>query len=439
MLVERPPQPALDTDSGPNIDLLQSIELARRACSEPVSRSEKMSTHPINTTSPWRNTPRKSVVIFLFAVFFIFATLGFATDIINMGLQPPLRFAIGVVLSGLFAVSYALSGVTLRGQFWKAFVPLFALQFVIMGLLSNWFPDAAQPKQMGAPEIARLGRRLMFDGMATTAAVFLGYAGFVFVFISEGRRHIRVHLEKATLESEMAAAREVQQVILPEHGEAFPGYTVESVYQPAQQVGGDFFQILPDGKGGLLVVVGDVAGKGLPAAMLVSMLVGSIRTAGEDTQDPVVMLRKLHDRLLGRSGGGFSTALAAHIARDGVVTIANAGHLSPYLDGREIELAGALPLGIDRGGGQYQATTFELPVGSRLTFYTDGIVEAQNQKGELFGFDRAKAISTEAATAIVAAAVHFGQSDDITVVTIARLAAGDAAVASGSAHMLASA
>jgi len=65
----------------------------------------------------------------------------------------------------------------------------------------------------------------------------------------------------AKLESEMAAARQVQQLILPERGESFPGFTVESVYQPAQQVGGDFFQILPVDGGGLLIVVGDVAAR----------------------------------------------------------------------------------------------------------------------------------------------------------------------------------
>jgi len=203
---------------------------------------------------------------------------------------------------------------------------------------------------------------------------------------------------------------------------------VESVYQPAQQVGGDFFQILPACNGGLLIVVGDVAGKGLPAAMLVSMLVGSIRTTAEDTDDPVIMLRRLHDRLVGRAFGGFATALAARIASDGHVTIANAGHLSPYLDGREIELAGALPLGVE-GGGQYETASFELGRGSRLTFYSDGVVEAQNQKGELFGFDRAQAVSAEPAAAIVKAAVQFGQSDDITVVTIERLTASEASAA----------
>jgi sigma-B regulation protein RsbU (phosphoserine phosphatase) len=117
---------------------------------------------------------------------------------------------------------------------------------------------------------------------------------------------------------------------------------------------------------------------------------------------------------------GFSTALAARISDDGLVTIANAGHLSPYLDGQEVQLPGALPLGV-AGGGQYDATTLQLRPGSRLTFYSDGVVEAQKPDGELFGFDRARTISVQPAAAIVAAAVRFGQSDDITVVTIERL------------------
>jgi sigma-B regulation protein RsbU (phosphoserine phosphatase) len=248
-----------------------------------------------------------------------------------------------------------------------------------------------------------------------------GYAGFVWVFVTEGKRHLRVHTEKVLLEAEMAAAREIQQVIVPEKGEIFPGFKVESVYQPARQVGGDFFQVLPAGGDGLLVVVGDVAGKGLPAAMLVSMIIGSIRTTAENSHDPVLMLRKLHDRLVGRTAGGFATALAAHIAVDGVVTIANAGHLSPYLDGKELELPGALPLGIAESG-RFEATQFELRPGSRLTFYSDGVVEAQNKNGELFGFERARSISTKSAAAIAEAAVEFGQEDDITVVTIERLA-----------------
>lgn len=389
----------------------------------------------MNASSPWRTTPRKSAVIFLFAVFFVFTTFGFANDIIDMGRQPPLRFAVSVGLSGLFAVFYAITGISLRSRFWKAFVPLFALQLVVMGLLQNWLPDAPQSVQLGIAETARLHVRLKFDAFATILSVGLGYAGFVYVFTMEGRRHIKAHTEMARLEGEMAAAREVQQVILPDHRESFPGYTVESVYRPAMQVGGDFFQVLRAVNGGLLIVVGDVAGKGLPAAMLVALLTGSIRTTAEDSDDPVLMLRRLHDRLVGRACDGFSTALAVHITSDGLVTIANAGHLSPYLDGREIELPGALPLGIV-GGGRYEATSFQIEPGSRLTFYSDGVVEAQNEKGELFGFDRAKAISTEPAAAIVEAAVRFGQSDDITVVTIERLTTTKVSAALKDAPML---
>jgi phosphoserine phosphatase RsbU/P len=129
----------------------------------------------------------------------------------------------------------------------------------------------------------------------------------------------------------------------------FAGFSVDSAYQPAQQVGGDFFQVLPAPEGGLLLVVGDVAGKGLPAAMLVSVLVGAIRGVAEYTSEPAELLANLNERLVGRAGGGFSTALVAHISAEGAVTVANAGHLSPYLDGREVELPGALPLGVKSG------------------------------------------------------------------------------------------
>jgi serine phosphatase RsbU (regulator of sigma subunit) len=240
------------------------------------------------------------------------------------------------------------------------------------------------------------------------------------------QRATRTSRQQTLLEGEMAAARQIQQIILPEQIETIPGFTVESVYQPAQQVGGDFFQVLPAGEGGLLLVLGDVAGKGLPAAMLVSVLVGAIRATAEYTHAPEELLANLNERMMGRSKGGFSTALAAYIAPGGAVTIANAGHLSPYLDGHEIELPGALPLGIV-SGATYETTQFQLALGSRLTFYSDGVVEAQNEKGELLGFERGQELSTQSAADIAEIAKQFGQSDDITVLAISRPAAAPAA------------
>ncbi len=255
---------------------------------------------------------------------------------------------------------------------------------------------------------------------------FSGIASTVALAVIMLLRSSTMTRRQAQIESELQAAQQVQQVLVPEQIGDTPGFSVDSVYLPAQQVGGDFFQVLPVGDGGLLVVVGDVAGKGLPAAMLVSVLVGAIRATAEFTHDPGALLRNLNDRLVGRGTGGFSTAVAALIARDGRVSIANAGHLSPYLDGREIDLPGALPLGV-AAGLEYQVTGFFLGVGSRLTFYSDGVVEAQNRQGDLLGFDRGRELSTQSAADIADAAKRFGQQDDITVVTIERRATVQAA------------
>jgi hypothetical protein len=232
-------------------------------------------------------------------------------------------------------------------------------------------------------------------------------------------RSTRISRQQALLEGELAAAREVQQVILPEQIEKILGFKIESIYEPAQQVGGDFFQILPGPEGSLLLIIGDVAGKGLPAAMLVSVLVGAIRGAAEYTSNPAELLANLNDRLIGRTNGGFSTALAARISANGQVAIANAGHLPPYLDGREVELPGALPLGIEPRA-HYETIRFPLSAGGRLTFYSDGIVEAQNPRGELFGFERGQHFSTQPVAVIVEAAKKFGQQDDMTVIAITR-------------------
>jgi hypothetical protein len=177
---------------------------------------------------------------------------------------------------------------------------------------------------------------------AVSANIVSGILSTVTLAVIILLRSTTVVRRQAMLEGELAAAQQVQQVLLPEEIAIVPGFTIESVYQPAQQVGGDFFQILPTGDGGLLLVVGDVAGKGLPAAMLVSVLVGAIRGVAVYTRDPAELLANLNERLIGRTQGSFSTAVAACIDAEGRVTIANAGHLSPYLNGREVDLAGGL-------------------------------------------------------------------------------------------------
>lgn len=231
------------------------------------------------------------------------------------------------------------------------------------------------------------------------------------------RRFTLARRKEERLAGELEAARQVQQVLLPDALDQVPGFAVECIYQPAEQVGGDFFQQMSDGRGGMLIVVGDVSGKGLPAAMMVSVLVGAIRTEAAHGCDPATLIASLNNRMMGRSHGGFTTCLAAHISAEGQLTVANAGHLPPYRNGQELAIPGSLPLGI-LAGAPCESTTLALAPGDRLTFVSDGVVEAQSRTGELFGFDRTQSISRQPAAAIAEAAHAFGQRDDITVVTV---------------------
>jgi serine phosphatase RsbU (regulator of sigma subunit) len=149
---------------------------------------------------------------------------------------------------------------------------------------------------------------------------------------------VRQRLERQTIDQELEQARELQQHVLVPEPIQSEFFTVETAYHPARTVGGDFFQVVPHANGSLLVVIGDVSGKGIAAAMLVAVLVGAIRTRADETSDPVTILRTLNQRLLGRAGSHFATCIAAHLLPDGVVHIANAGHLPPYIDGREMEM-----------------------------------------------------------------------------------------------------
>ena len=239
-------------------------------------------------------------------------------------------------------------------------------------------------------------------------------------------RFTRTSVQEEEHKREIEAARVVQQVLIPDAIPEVTGFTIQSVYVPASQVGGDFFQIIPTKAGGVLVVIGDVSGKGMPAAMTVSLLVGTLRTLAHYTQSPGAILAAMNQRMLARSNGGFTTCLALCIESDGRFTMANAGHVPAYLQGREIAVEGGLPLGL-AADSVYKESAFQLETNSQLTLVTDGVVEARARSGELFGFERTSVASTQSAASIAQSALNFGQEDDITVVTILRRGAESAA------------
>jgi serine phosphatase RsbU (regulator of sigma subunit) len=265
---------------------------------------------------------------------------------------------------------------------------------------------------------------------AITLFIAIIYAVYRYALEQQARQNV--------LEQEIQSAREIQQVLIPETLPSLKGYAVTSAYQPALEVGGDFFQILSNLDGSTVVALGDVSGKGLKAAMNVSMIVGVLRALTDATSSPGEILAGLNRALCGRMRGGFTTGIVLRLDTDGKVTFANAGHLPPFLNKQEVAVEGSLPLGLV-SFAQYDELTLQLHPGDQLSLYTDGLLEARNSTGELYGFDRLNALMASGPTAQQAteAAVAFGQDDDITVLTLTRLAAGEESTTSLVAPFLA--
>jgi len=295
----------------------------------------------------------------------------------------------------------------------------FSVYFFVRLTLSNGFQ-----KLTGIGGYVTIGD---WQWSITPCTHFLLAVAVLAIFV---RDLIRDRREKERMAAELAAGRAVQQVLIPEDIPAIPGFIVQSVYKPFGEVGGDFFQVLPINplpigsdsvSGGVLAIIGDVSGKGMPAAMTVSLLVGTVRTLAHYTCSPGEILAAMNQRMLARSHGGFTTCLVLRADADGTLTIANAGHIPPYLAGDELPIESGLPLGIS-ADTIYAETTLQLSPRQQLTLLTDGVVEARDKSGALYGFERTAAHSTEPAESIALAAQNFGQDDDITVLTLARTA-----------------
>jgi hypothetical protein len=233
-------------------------------------------------------------------------------------------------------------------------------------------------------------------------------------------RHRRTTVEHERATAELEAAREIQQRLVPISIPAVAGCHVEAAYLPAQEVGGDFYQILPRPDGSVVIAVGDVSGKGLKAAMTGVLAIGVLRTLAFEGLGPASILMRLNSELVRASDGGFVTCFCGVLDPNGNLRFANAGHLAPFCNGREIEISGALPLGIV-SNTEYEESTLALDPGDHLTLLSDGVVEAQSATGELFGFERTREISGQTAHSIAEQAQRFGQTDDITVLTLNRL------------------
>lgn len=236
---------------------------------------------------------------------------------------------------------------------------------------------------------SRRGVGPFLPGDRRTLGLFANQAA---IALENARLHLRA-LEQERLEREMHLAAEIQRQILPKGAPYVPGYQLAGWNRPARQVGGDYYDMFPTRGGRIGLVVGDVSGKGIPAALMVSTLHSALRLLLDQTGIGPLLLEKLNKHILESSmPNKFITMFLAELDPDnGQLLYANAGHNPALLlraDGQVEELGSSgVPLGL-LPGSRYLAREVTIERGDLLCIYSDGITEAESIVEEEFGTDR---------------------------------------------------
>ena len=244
-------------------------------------------------------------------------------------------------------------------------------------------------------------------------------------------------LERERVEQELQLARSIQQASLPKEVPSLQGWQINPHYHPAREVGGDFydFHLLPEERLG--VVVGDATGKGVPAALVMASARSMLRALAQASNSPGEVLRRVNDALVTDIPPNmFVTCFYAILdPESGTLSYANAGHDLPYLwrrgDADELRATG-MPLGL-MPGMSYEQKEIGLDCGQGVFFYSDGLVEAHDPKGEMFGFPRLRALVAERGEEgslgdlcleelYSFVGESWEQEDDITLLTLKRFA-----------------
>lgn len=247
--------------------------------------------------------------------------------------------------------------------------------------------------------------------------------------------------ERERIEQELRVAALIQQTLLPKELPAIMGWSVDAFYRPARAVGGDFYDFIELGEGRLGVIIGDVTDKGVPAALVMATCRSMLRGAAQGQDSPAAALAEVNDNLVPEIPPSmFVTCLYAIVdTAAGEVVFANAGHNLPYVrnSGGVVELrATGMPLGL-MPGMAYEEKTHRLEDGDVMVLTSDGITEAHNPEGEMYGFARlmgqvAKRTKGDDLVASLVGDLErwsgpgAEQEDDITLVVVRRTASAEA-------------
>lgn len=269
----------------------------------------------------------------------------------------------------------------------------------------------------------------LLSGLAAQAAPALRVAQLLHEREEEARALERV-------EAELRVAQLIQHNFLPTELPAPPGWTVDAYYQPAREVGGDFYDFVELDGGLLGIVVGDVTDKGVPAALVMASTRSVLKAAAESLKHPALVLERVNDQLHGDIPERmFVTCLFGVLdPASGSFIFANAGHNLPVHIGPDRvdePRATGMPLGM-MPGSTYEEVEVELSDGDTLFLYSDALPEAHDPEGQMYGFEAVRrAVATAELDSLISdvlAAVtsftgaHWEQEDDITIVTISKAA-----------------
>lgn len=230
---------------------------------------------------------------------------------------------------------------------------------------------------------------------------------YIAVALENARLYEEARANQLRLQDDLNTAREIQRQLLPHGATGIPGLDLAAAYVPARELGGDFYDFLPYGRGKLALALGDVSGKGTAAALYGSLAIGTLRElVVSSTCNPACMLQMLNHRMHGaRLDARFIAMLfAVYDAAALRLTLANAGGPYPLLvrDGRaqEIRVEG-VPLGLFPDS-DYEESSIDLQIGDQVLFASDGILESENAREEEFGSLRLHALLAGAAPGISA-------------------------------------
>ena len=244
-------------------------------------------------------------------------------------------------------------------------------------------------------------------------------------------------IERERFEQELQVARSIQQASLPEEVPTLQGRQISPFYQPAREVGGDFYDFFELPNGRLGIVVGDATGKGVPAALVMASARSMLRALVQTSNSPGDVLRRVNDTLVTDIPPNmFVTCFYAILdPNSGSLTYANAGHDLPYVhqgDSAEELRARGMPLGL-MPQMSYEEKEIVFEAGEAALLYSDGLVEAHDPKGEMFGFPRLRALVAEHGAGesslgdflleklYTFVGEGWEQEDDITLLTLVRL------------------